>query len=93
LRWRKDRYSIASYTWAMMKLDSKITVSELMVRHPAAISVFIRRKMSCIGCPAEAFHTMKEVARMNGILLKHLLKDLRDEIEIKQNENTFKKGE
>jgi hybrid cluster-associated redox disulfide protein len=77
----------------MMKIDSKMTVRELMMRHPSAMGVFIKRKMPCIGCPAEAFHTMEDAARMNGILLKHLLKDLRDIIYIKQNDNTFKKGE
>jgi hybrid cluster-associated redox disulfide protein len=70
-----------------MRLDSKITVNELMMTHPSVISVFIRRKMPCIGCPAEKFHTIEEAARMNGIFLKHLLKDLRDVIE---NEKTMK---
>jgi len=69
-----------------MRLNSKITIKELMMTHPSAIGVFIRRKMPCIGCPAERFHTIEEAARMNGILLKHLLKDLRGVIE---NEKTM----
>jgi len=77
----------------MMKIDSKMTVSELMMRHPSAIGVFIKRKMPCIGCPTEAFHTIEDAARMNGILLKPLLKDLRDIIGINQNDNTLKRGE
>lgn len=63
-----------------MELDLKMTVSELMTSHPSAIGVFIRHKMPCVGCPAEAFHTIDDAARMNGISLKYLLKDLRDVI-------------
>ena len=68
-----------------MKIDTKITVSELMTRHPSAIGVFIRRKMPCVGCPAEAFHTIEEAAYMNGVLLKSLLKDLRDIIKAEKS--------
>jgi hybrid cluster-associated redox disulfide protein len=64
-----------------MKLDSKMTVSELMAHHPSAIEVFIKRRMLCVGCPTETFHTIEDAACMNGILLKHLLKDLRDAID------------
>ena len=66
-----------------MKLDSKITVSELMARHPSAAGVFIKHKMHCIGCPADKFHTVEEAAGMNDIILKNVLKDLRDIIDIK----------
>ena len=63
-----------------MKLDSNMTVKELITHHPSAIDVFIKRKMLCIGCQTETFHTIEDVACINGILLKHLLKDLRDAI-------------
>jgi hybrid cluster-associated redox disulfide protein len=61
-----------------MKIDSKMTINELMTKYPSAVGVFIKRKIPCVGCPAEEFHTIAEAAGMNGILLKHLLKDLRD---------------
>jgi hybrid cluster-associated redox disulfide protein len=64
-----------------MKLDSKMTVSELMTYHPSAIDVFIKRKMLCVGCPTETFHTLEDVARINGIALKNLLEDLQDAID------------
>jgi hybrid cluster-associated redox disulfide protein len=66
--------------WGIMKLDSKMTVSELMTYHPSAIDVFVKRKMFCIGFPTDRFHTIEDVARINGILLEHLLKELRDAI-------------
>lgn len=60
-----------------MNPDSKMTVSELMRVHPSAMDVFIKRKMLCIGCPSESFHTLEDVARIYGIALDRLLNDLR----------------
>jgi hybrid cluster-associated redox disulfide protein len=59
-----------------MKLNGKTTVSELMKQHPSVIAVFIERKLGCVGCPTEAFHTLEDVAHMNGLELNHLLEDL-----------------
>lgn len=61
-----------------MKLDSKMTVSELLMHYPSAISVFIEKKMSCVGCPTETFHTLEDVARIYGIALEQLLNELRE---------------
>jgi len=63
-----------------MKLDSKMTVGELVTRHPSVMEVFIKRRMPCVGCPTERFHTIEDVARINGIALEHLLKDLLDAV-------------
>jgi hybrid cluster-associated redox disulfide protein len=60
-----------------------MTVSELIECHPSAITVFIKRKMLCVGCPAEKFHTVEEAASIYNIKLEHLLKDLREVIEPK----------
>ena len=59
-----------------MQLDSKMTVNELMRTHPPTIGVFMKRKMLCIGCPTETFHTLEDVARIHGIALEQLLKEL-----------------
>jgi len=68
----------------MMQLDSKMTVSELMTDYPTAIAVFIKRNMLCVGCPTETFHTIEDVARIHGITLEHLLKDLRKAIDTQE---------
>jgi len=44
-----------------------ITVYELLQDHPSAMDVFIERKMFCIGCPAQAFHTLNDVVRIYGL--------------------------
>jgi len=64
-----------------MQLDSNMTVSELMTVYPTTMEIFIRRKMLCVGCPAETFHTIEDVARIHGIRLERLLKDLQAAIE------------
>jgi hybrid cluster-associated redox disulfide protein len=64
-----------------MNLDSKMTVSELIKAHQSAMDVFIKRKMLCVGCPAETFHTLEDVARIYCIALEALMKELRETIE------------
>jgi len=59
-----------------MQLDSKMTVSELMTAYPTAIAVFIKRKMLCVGCPTETFHTIEDVAHNHGIRLEPFLNEL-----------------
>jgi hybrid cluster-associated redox disulfide protein len=59
-----------------MQLDSKMTVSQLMERHPSVIAVFIKRKLGCVCCPTEAFHTIDDVAHANGLKLKAFIDEL-----------------
>ncbi|MBT8339433.1 MAG: DUF1858 domain-containing protein [Desulfatitalea sp.] len=59
-----------------MQLDAEMTISELLRAHPSAIGVFMKRKMLCVGCPTETFHTLKDVARIHGIALEQLLEEL-----------------
>ena len=56
-----------------MNLDAKMTISDLLERYPRATSVFIRRKMLCVGCPAESFHTLEDAAGLYGMDLNDLL--------------------
>jgi hybrid cluster-associated redox disulfide protein len=65
-----------------MILDSKMTVSELMRVHPSAMDVFIKRKMLCVGCPTESFHTLEDVAHLYGIAMEQLLRELRGVIDV-----------
>ena len=64
-----------------MDLDFKMPVSELLTHHPSSISVFLRRKMLCVGCPTESFHTLEDVACIYGIELEQLLEELRGAID------------
>ena len=65
-----------------MILDSKMTVSELIRVYPSAMDVFIKRKMLCVGCPTESFHTLEDVAHFYGIALEQLLRELQGVIDV-----------
>ncbi|PKN87056.1 MAG: hypothetical protein CVU51_06225 [Deltaproteobacteria bacterium HGW-Deltaproteobacteria-1] len=50
----------------------KITINDLLAKHPEAAGIFIKRKMLCVGCPSEAFHTLEDVVRLYGFDLNDL---------------------
>lgn len=66
MRWRKDNFRKTGYGRAEMKPDANMTISDLLEWQPQTASIFIQRKMLCIGCPAEAFHTLGDAARLYG---------------------------
>jgi hybrid cluster-associated redox disulfide protein len=84
LRQRKDTENLKDYTSAMMKPNSKTTVRELLETHPSTLAVFIERKMLCVGCPTEAFHTLEDVARIHSVELGLLLDSIRQTIQAKE---------
>ena len=64
----------------MIKIDPEMTLQELLKQHPRATVMFIARRMLCVGCPAQAFHTLEDVARIHGSTINDLCADLRDAI-------------
>ena len=50
-----------------------LTVSEIMRRWPAAMRLFIDRRLLCVGCPIAPFHTLTDVAREHGVDYDDLL--------------------
>ena len=67
-----------------MKLHSRTTVNELMKEYPEAIAVFIRRKLGCVGCPTEAFHTLEDVAQIYGLELDRFLEELEQAVSLQK---------
>ncbi|MCP4010136.1 MAG: DUF1858 domain-containing protein [Proteobacteria bacterium] len=47
----------------MKPLSSDTTVKELLDRYPKILQLFMDFGLLCVGCPAEAFHTLADVAR------------------------------
>ncbi|MBI5589509.1 MAG: DUF1858 domain-containing protein [Deltaproteobacteria bacterium] len=68
----------------MIKIDSKISIQELLEHHPRATAAFIKRRMLCVGCPAQAFHTLEEVARIHGNTVDDLCAAIRETIQTKE---------
>ena len=54
-------------------LTSAITVKEVLDRYPQALQVFMNLGLLCVGCPAEAFHSLADVAREYHLDLNQLL--------------------
>ena len=62
------------------EVDIDMALEELMQRWPATISVFLRHRMLCIGCPIAGFHTLLDAAREHDIDLDMLLEEIEDAI-------------
>ncbi|WP_372680270.1 DUF1858 domain-containing protein [Desulfosarcina sp.] len=45
------------------RISPEITVKELLDRHPELLKLFMDLGLLCLGCPAEAFHTLTDIAR------------------------------
>jgi hybrid cluster-associated redox disulfide protein len=48
------------------------------------MDVFIKRRMLCVGCPTEAFHTLEDVARIHGISLEQLMEEFRETVDARE---------
>jgi len=65
----------------MITIDPETTIHELLKRHPGATTVFIQRRMLCVGCPAQAYHTLEDVVRIHGCSWDGLCDAIREAIE------------
>lgn len=45
------------------RISPEITVKDLLDRYPQLRQLFMDIGLLCLGCPAEAFHTLEDVAR------------------------------
>jgi len=61
-------------------ISSVITVKELLETHPKLLHIFMDMGLLCVGCPAEAFHTLAEVAQEYKLDVKPLLRRLNESI-------------
>jgi len=59
-----------------VSISSDITVKELLARYPRLLQVFLDMGLLCVGCPAEAFHSLREVAHEYHLDLNHFVKSI-----------------
>ncbi|MEZ4525558.1 MAG: DUF1858 domain-containing protein [Desulfobacterales bacterium] len=57
-------------------ISPKLTVKCLLDRFPEAAGVFIQKRMHCVRCPAEAFHTLEEIAQTYGMDMEVFLAEI-----------------
>jgi hybrid cluster-associated redox disulfide protein len=58
-------------------ITATTTIDEAVARNPAIAQVFIRRRMHCVGCEVDRFHTVGEACRIYGQPLGSFLDELR----------------
>ena len=66
----------------MIKIDSKLCSQELLERYPRATTAFIKHRMLCVGCPAQAFHTLD--ARIHGNTVNDMCAAIREAIQTEE---------
>ncbi len=66
-------------------LSADLTVDELINRWNQVIPVFMRLRLSCVGCPMSPFETLDTVAKVYGLPLDRLMDDLETAIAPKTN--------
>ncbi len=47
--------------------DPDMTIDAIMRKWPVTMTVLIRRRMLCIGCPIAVYHTVSDICRAHGI--------------------------
>jgi len=55
-------------------------VADLFKHWPNTTSVFLHRRMGCVGCTMAPFETVAEVANIYGLCCSHFVKELQDSI-------------
>ncbi len=58
-------------------ITATTTIDEVVRRHPITAWVFIRRRMHCVGCDVDRFHTVADVSGIYGQPLGPFLEELR----------------
>lgn len=59
-----------------VSISSDITVKELLELYPRLLLVFMDMGLLCAGCPAEAFHTLRDVAHEYHLDLNQFVKSI-----------------
>lgn len=66
-------------------LSPDLTIDQLLSRWNQVIPVFMRLRMSCVGCPMSPFETLATVAKIYGLPLDNLMTELKTAIAAKPN--------
>jgi len=57
-------------------MSSDTTVKYLLETYPQISQMFIDMRLRCVGCPAEGFHTLAEVAHEYKLDLNKLIENI-----------------
>jgi hybrid cluster-associated redox disulfide protein len=68
------------------QLEPGLTVAEVMARWPQTIPVFLRHRMTCVGCAITPFETLVEVTKIYRLDLDCFLSELEQIIDQTEEE-------
>lgn len=60
-----------------VEIQAEQTVAEVLARWPEAIPVFLRHRLSCVGCTMSPFESLEDVCAIYAIDLETFLAELR----------------
>lgn len=59
------------------EIGAETTVEDILARHPNAATVFVARRMHCVGCEMARFDTVAEAASIHHQPVDELVAELR----------------
>jgi hybrid cluster-associated redox disulfide protein len=80
----KPLYSTLHSAWIMtmrINLSDTTTIKDLLDQHPYLLHAFIEMGLMCVGCAADAFHTLADVAEEYGLNQDQFVARLQAEID------------
>ncbi|OPY69454.1 MAG: hypothetical protein A4E57_01141 [Syntrophorhabdaceae bacterium PtaU1.Bin034] len=64
-------------------INKKMSIEEVVKRHPETVATFERYGLGCLGCQAALFESIEQGAEVHGIDVDGLINDLNKEIKQK----------
>lgn len=61
-------------------LTKEMTIQEVVSNYPAAVNVFVKHGMPCVGCMAARYENIEQGANAHGIDVDKLMEDLNKSI-------------
>jgi len=58
------------------KITKEMKIEEILQKYPETLSVFLKHGFHCLGCAAASFENLAAGARVHGIDIDELIKEL-----------------
>lgn len=67
-----------------MAITADMTIENVVRENPETIPVFFKHGLACVGCHVAAYENIEQGAKVHGMDLEELLKDLNAVLEEKE---------
>jgi hybrid cluster-associated redox disulfide protein len=61
-------------------INKRMSIEEVVKKHPESIVIFERHGLGCVGCQAALFESIEQGAEVHGINVDALIADLNKEV-------------